>query len=385
MLTTSEHTKFATLFFVQNLPRGLLLSVIPISALSILGDAQRISTLFFVVSLGGILAALGMPMIIRTVGNYRAFLLSGAMMLLSLALLSISDPFYFSAGLFCHIFSIASVDVSLTLYMLARVPRSELTKFDPLRACFTVLALTIGPFSGMWLAANISHQAPFILSACFVLLSITYFRKLKLHQVVIPKSDSLNENPYRYLLAFMKQPRLRLAYGLVCARSSWWLMFVVYTPIYIVQIGLGELVAAAAVSLGSAWTLSVPFWGWVGRKYGVRTVLMSGFISASMLTMLVFSFSSLPTITVVLLIFSALGTTMLDGVANVLFYRAVKRKERSEMSAVFVTYRDVGNLAAPGLFAVLLKFFALPVVFFSASVWMLVGAWHCRYIPKQMK
>ena len=76
---------------------------------------------------------------------------------------------------------------------------------------------------------------------------------------------------------------------------------------------------------------------------------------------------------------------MLDGAGNVLFLRAVRTFERSEMAAVFATYRDGGQLATPGLFAVLLKFFALPVVFAGASVWMLAAAWFSRYVPKSMR
>ena len=76
---------------------------------------------------------------------------------------------------------------------------------------------------------------------------------------------------------------------------------------------------------------------------------------------------------------------VLDGAGNVLFLRAVHARERSEMAAVFSTYRDGGQLATPGLFAVLLKFFALPIVFASAGVWMLAAAWFSRYVPKGMR
>ena len=162
-------------------------------------------------------------------------------------------------------------------------------------------------------------------------------------------------------------------------------MFVIYTPIYAVSVGLGEMTGAAIVSLGTAWTLSVPFWGWIGRKYGVRFLFRLGFTVTSVLTLLVYNVTSMPVIASALMILSALGATMLDGMGNVLFYRAVRGRERSEMTAVFATYRDFSQLAAPGLFAVLLKFFALPVVFLSASMWMLVAAWYCRYIPRQMR
>jgi hypothetical protein len=55
------------------------------------------------------------------------------------------------------------------------------------------------------------------------------------------------------------------------------------------------------------------------------------------------------------------------------------------MTAVFVTYRDTGQLLTPGLFAVLLSYFALPVVFATAAMWMFVAAGFCRYIPQRLR
>lgn len=385
MTFNGQHIRMAGLFFVQALSRGILLSVIPLQALSIFGDAQTTSVLYFAVSAGGILAALGMPALIKTIGNYHVFLLGSLLMLISTALLYFNDPVYFAIGLFCHIFSIAAIEVSLTLYVLARIPRKELTQFEPLRIFSSVLALTIGPFLGVLMEARLSHESPFIFSAVCVFHALGYFRILGLNRVQIRRSGSSDMNPLQYISAFIKQPRLRLAYGLVTARSCWWAMFVIYTPIYAVQVGLGELVGAAIVSLGTAWTLSVPFWGWFGRKYGVQFLLKLGFITTSILTMLVYSATSIPILAASLMVISALGATMLDGMGNVLFYRAVRGRERSEMTAVFATYRDVSQLAAPGLYAILLQVFALPVVFISASAWMMVASWYCKYIPKQMR
>ena len=282
-------------------------------------------------------------------------------------------------------FSIAAIEVSLTLYVLAQIPRRALTQFEPLRIFASVLALTIGPILGVFLEQRWSHNLPFQLSATFAILGILYFRMLGMHRVDIPKSASSSVNPLQYLRGFVHQPRLRLAYGLVLARSCWWTMFVIYTPVYAAQSGLGDLVGATIVSLGTAWTLTVPFWGWIGRKYGVRRLLKTGFITTSMLSLLVYFNATTPVFASTLLVFCALGATMLDGMGNVLFYRAVRGRERSEMTAVFATYRDAGQLATPGLYAVLLSFFTLPVVFLSASIWMMVASWYCRYIPARMR
>jgi ACDE family multidrug resistance protein len=384
-LQADNHYKFAGLFFVQTMSRGILLSVLPLQAYAILGDAQLTSTLFFAVAVGGILGSLFMPIIIRKIGNYRSFILSCAAMLLSAVLLSFDQVVYFSVGLFSHTFAIASVEVSLTLYVLARIPRRQMTRFEPMRIFSLVMALTIGPFLGVYLQEEYSPESPYIICAIFVLLGLAYFRWLGLHRVKVLGGDTENFNPIHTIRRFLAQPRLRLAYGLVLARSSWWTMFVIYMPIYCEQTGLGELVGAAIVSIGTAWTLSVPLWGWVARRYGVRVLLQIGFACNSILLLIVYYFSGLPWVAASLMVVCALAATMLDGVGNVLFYRAVRGRERAEMASVFSTYRDAGQLLTPGIYAILLKMFALPVVFSTAAVWMMTAAAYSRYIPKKMK
>ena len=104
----------------------------------------------------------------------------------------------------------------------------------------------------------------------------------------------------------------------------------------------------------------------------------------SLATTAVFAFAGSPSLAVTLLILAALGATMLDGSGHVLFLRAVRRRERTEMAGVYQTYRDTANLAVPGIFAVLLKFFSLPAVFAGGAVWMMAAGVTSRHIPKRM-
>lgn len=380
-----NYKSFIAFFFVQTLSRGVLLSVIPLQALDLMSNAQRVSVLFFAVSLGGIVAALVTPTVIRQAGVYRTFLIATGAMVLSLIALASFDAWLFTAGLFLHIIAIAAAEVTMSLYVLDRVPRRDFQRFEPWRMLFTVLALTIGPFLGVFLQHRIGHFVPFIIGGLAVAGALVHFHILGLQHTILKLTETGSNNPLHHIWRFFRQPRLRLAYGLTLARSCWWSMFVIYVPIYAKQTGLGELTGAAIVSIGTAWTLTVPFWGWVGRRFGLRSLVSAGFLVTSAMSMLAFAYAGTPALAPGLLIFGALGASMLDGAGNVLFLRAVRTFERSEMAAVFATYRDSGQLATPGLFAILLKFFALPVVFASAGLWMLAAAWFSRYVPKGMR
>ena len=370
---------------MQAFSRGILLSVIPLQALELMGDAQRVSVLYFAVSLGGIATALATPAVIHQIGIYRTFLIATGAMAGSLIALASLDAWIFILGLFLHVFAIAAAEVTLSLYVLDQVPRRDLLRFEPWRMLFSILALTVGPFLGVFLQDRVGHAVPFIIGGLAVASTLIYFHVLGLQGTTVERTATGTSHPLHSIGRFFRQPRLRLAYGLTLARSCWWAMFVIYVPIYAKQTGLGELTGAAIVSIGTAWTLTVPFWGWVGRRFGLRYLISVGFFVTSSMSMLAFAFAGAPALAPGLLIFGALGATMLDGAGNVLFLRAVHTFERSEMAAVFATYRDCGQLATPGLFAVLLKFFALPVVFLSASIWMLAAAWFSRYVPKGMR
>ena len=85
------------------------------------------------------------------------------------------------------------------------------------------------------------------------------------------------------------------------------------------------------------------------------------------------------------LVLAAMATTVIDAAGNSLFLRAVRPHERSEMTAVFVTYRDVAQLAAPVICSALLAFLPLPAVFFASGAMMGVAARVARHIPKTFK
>ena len=380
-----RYTTFALFFFVQTLSRGLLLSVIPLQALDLMGNAQSASVLLFAASASGIVAALAMPAVVKAAGVYRTFLIASGVMAVSLLALASRDEWMFGVGLFLHVFAIAAAEVTLSLYVLALIPRRELLRFEPWRMLFSVLALTVGPFLGVWFKQEIDHMAPFAIGVLAVAGTLIYFHILGLNRIEEKRSTSAHANPLTHIGRFFSQPRLRLAYGLITARSAWWAMFVIYVPIYAKQTGLGELTGAAIVSIGTAWTLSVPFWGWIGRRFGLRRLLIGGFLATGIMSLLAFEFAGSPVLVSYILVMCALGASMLDGAGNVLFFRAVHARERSAMTAVFATYRDTGQLATPGVCAVLLKFFALPAVFAAAGVWMFISAWYCRYIPRSMR
>ncbi len=144
------------------------------------------------------------------------------------------------------------------------------------------------------------------------------------------------------------------------------------------------MVGGIIVSLSNAFLLTVPLWGQVGRKYGLRKILIVGYILIGIAGILAAILAGIPWLAGTVLVLTAVGGAIVDGAGNVPFLRAVRPLERAEMTAVYSSWRHGGQLAAPGLFAIVLKVFPLPVVFVIGGAVALSMAYFSRYVPKRM-
>ncbi len=142
----------------------------------------------------------------------------------------------------------------------------------------------------------------------------------------------------------------------------------IYAPIYAVTSGLGEVAGEAIVSGGTAMLFFVPFWGWMGRRHGLRRLLVAGHAASSVI-IIAFAFATgIPWFGTALLLCATSAMGSVHGAGNVPFLRAVHPHERPEMTTVFATYRDAAQLLPPGVFSVLLKLFELPEMFVAGGL-----------------
>jgi predicted MFS family arabinose efflux permease len=120
--------------------------------------STKVSLLYFAVSVGGICASVCVPLVVRLLGYYPTFLSGMLAMAMSALLLSTNTLWVFTVGFFCHAFAIALIEVSLSLYVMQRIARQELSRFEPLRMLSLVAALAIGPWLGVYLEARVAHR-----------------------------------------------------------------------------------------------------------------------------------------------------------------------------------------------------------------------------------
>jgi hypothetical protein len=119
---------------------------------------------------------------------------------------------------------------------------------------------------------------------------------------------------------------------------------------------------------------------WIRRR-SLRTAVRTGFLVSGLCFLGASLSASQPWPTIALLLGGAAFLLLLDLCGGLPFLLSVRPSERSAMSAVNGTVRDVSNLVTPGVVWLVLLVGPLPAVFAAGGVgllaaWMVAGRMH---------
>lgn len=375
-----SHLPIAGLFALAIAGRALLLTAMPLQALHVVGDPALVSAIYFAGSIASLCTSLTLPLLLARLPRPRVFLLGGLLAIVGPLLAAVGSVPALLFGLAAQMASVAIIEITLNLFVLDRVPRRRLSNFESLRLFMSAASWIAGPFLGVWMQEHLGHGAPFLAAAGGALLLVVAFLALRPQAV----RQASMASPLVAVGRYWRQPRLRLAWFLAFGRSCWWVMFFVYGPIFLVdQLGYTRETAGAIASAVMGITLLVPLWGWIGRRITFRRLLIAGYTLSALSTLPLAIVGHPAWLAAGLLILASILTSLIDGAGNVPFLRAVRPLQKAEMTAVFMTYRDGSQLAAPGLFGLLLTWFPLASVFIATSIGMLGLSFLARYLPRR--
>ena len=389
VVATTGNPSFVVLFVLETFTRAILVTVVPLQVLALLGDARGVSIFYFSVSAAGLLGTLAVPWLVRRLRRRWVTSLGVFLLCAAAPLLASHSLTGLVAGLVLHMIGAATLSICLNLYVLDHVRPKVRTRFEPQRMLFTGAAWMVAPVLGVYLGKYGAAWLPYGASAAFALTLLGYFWFLRMTEnpslapAGVSKSASPS-NPLRFVKRYFSQARLTLAWFLAVGRAGWWMMFFIYAPIYAVTSGMAAETGGWIVAAGSTSMFAVTFWGWIGRRFGLRRLLVGGYVCAGLTTIGVGAVAGTPWLGMAVLIVACFAASAIDGAGNVLFLRAVRTRERPEMTTVYSSYRDAARLTIPGLFAVVLNVFALPAVFVTSGLIMLVMAAYARHIPRRL-
>ena len=358
---------------IEAVVRGIMLSVYPLLLYRAWGDAAVVSKWYFLVGIVSLLTGLSVPMLSRHLPRRWVYTLGVLLYVLS-ALFGLAGGKWATPALLCHVTGTAIAFVCYNAYVLDNVSKTTFGHLESRRLMLGGFGWTVGPVLGVWLL-RVWHGAPFVVVGLAALGMLLAFWRLGLSQARVSQQVGRGSgNPVRYLRRFVAQPRLVAGWLFAVLRSCGWSVYTVYVGIYAVQSGLGEQVGGITASLANAFLFLAPVMlRWMQRR-SVREAVRTGFLVAGCTFVLAALFSPFPMVTVVILVLSSFFLVLLDVCAGLPFLMAVKPSQRTEMSAVYSSFRDVSGIVTPGLAWVVLQFSPLAGVFAMGGAALLV-AW----------
>ncbi len=363
--------------------RGLLLSVFPLALYRALGDAELISRVFLMIGVASLAMALLTPWCIRHVPRRFMFTFGAGLYVVSAATAIATDLDAIAVVLLMSTLATVIVFVCFNTYVLDFVAQVELVKCETLRLFFAATSWCVGPALGVWLYSY-WPTLPFLLSGLFGLTLLVVFWWMRLGDgKLIRRATAPPPNPIAFLGRFFSQPRLVAGWLMAVVRSTGWWVFVVYLPIFAIENGLGDRLGGLVLSVTNGFLFAAPVMLiWV-RRHSVRHAVRVGFLMSGILFVAATLTADLPWLAVLALFAGSLFLILLDISAGLPFLMAVKPSERTEMSAVYSSFRDVSAILAPLLASAVLLVGPVSLVFAAEGLclflaWALAGRLHPR-------
>ena len=351
---------------VESSARGILISVFPIVMYRTLGDAETVSEVYLLIGILSFLAALVTPWVARFIPRRWLYTIATLGMMCGALFSACGGVWSVAAGLALMTVATVVVTVCFNAYVMDYIKRSALGACETLRLFYSGTAWTVGPFLGVWLM-DWWFPAPFIVSAVASIILLVVFWVLRLgNGKLITRARAEAPNPLAYLHRFMKQPRLIVGWTFAVVRSCGWWVYVVYLPIYAVESGLSDQLGGIVLSISNGFLFLTPLMlKWM--RGHVRYAVKVGFLGSGLCFLMASVFTFNASLAICVLVFASLFLILLDVCAGLPFLMAVKPSERTEMSAVYSTFRDVSGVVAPGAVRIVLLVAPLPVVFAATA------------------
>ncbi|MBQ2260701.1 MAG: MFS transporter [Loktanella sp.] len=365
---------FATLAGTEAVARGILISVFPLAMYNALQDAQVISEAYFIIGLVSLVTGLMVPFVIRFLPRRWVYLIGASLFVAGSLLAATGSPLAVVLGLGLNTMSTVITFVCFNAYVMDYIAKIQLGRCETSRMFYSAAGWTIGPALGVTLYSW-WQPAPFFVAAVAATIMLSLFLWMRLgNGKLITKSRRPPANPLAFLPRFAAQPRLVAGWLFAVIRSGGWWVYIVYLPIFAIENGLGDRIGGIVLSMSNAALFVTPLMLRWMQKRSIRQAVRTGFMTAGLL----FTFAGLaagwPLLTVLALVGGAFFLILLDVSGGLPFLLAVKPSERTEMAAVYASFRDVSGILAPG--TAWLVLLTLPVSgVFAASGISLLAAW----------
>lgn len=374
---------FAALGGVESCVRGTLVAIWPLEMYSQLGSKEAVSWAYFLVGIGSLCWGLAVPSLSRAMPRRWVYTMAAGLYLLALTL-AILGPitghvWLTPVALLAMGFGVVTNQICINAYLMDYISRVDLGRSETLRLFYSALPWTIGPAVAVTLW-QYWRPAPFVIAAIATLIMLALFWRLRMgNGKAIARARKHPPNPLAYLGRFLQQPRLVAGWMFAVMRSSGWWVFIVYLPIFCVEAGLGDRLGGLAFAASSLMLFTAPIMLRWQRRVTLRRAVMMSFTAAAICFALAALGNWWPLAAVAGIFAASVFLVSLDAYGSLPFLMAVRPAERTEMSAIYTSFRDVSGILTPGLaFVILTLTGSIPLVFLATAAGMAAMAMLAR-------
>ncbi len=375
----------AQLVGLEGFARSILVGILPLMALQAFGNKEAIASVYFISTVFTLLLTINLDRFERWLTRSRLLTLGGIFIAVSAGLFySRLSPLY-SIGLAMRATGSTIFSVCISLYIMDFIGKTELARAESRRAFYLGGSWFIGPVLGAWLFENVSETPVFVISAASVILMLIYFWNLRWgNNQVIKVAASQSPNPLRAIRRYASQPRLRRAYVITLTRSIFWNAVFVYGPIYVIDAGLPAWIGGALLSICSSLLLFSPYIRDLAYKYGSRQVMMTSALLIAVTMLTVGALGPARPIGLLFLAIGAIGGMGLDVLSNIPFMRMVRPKERTEMTMIFSTWREVSGLVTQAIAFLVIQVAPFWIFWIIVGLIQFVAIWSMSFLPRRI-
>ncbi|MFM2356575.1 MAG: hypothetical protein RLZZ528_2311 [Pseudomonadota bacterium] len=381
---------FALLSGTEATMRAMLVSVWPLVMYEALGSAENVSAIYFVAGIIALSYGMMVPWLNRHIPRRWLFTVGTGFYMAGPLCAIVGGPVLTPLGMMMTGWGTVTVFICTNAYVMDFIARHELARSETLKLVFSALPWGIGPVLGVSLW-KIWAPLPFLFAIAVANLLLALFWAMRLgNGKVIQQARGPAPNPLAFIGRFVRQPRLVAGFLFAVIRSMGWWVYVVYLPIFCIEQGLGDRVASVAFSISNLMLFLSPWMTrWMqGRslRQGVQTAFACGAGFC-----LVSAFGQVwPPLAIAGLFATSFFLVMLDAFGGLPFLMAVKPAERTEMSAVYSSFRDVSSILTPGMAWMVLLVAPIPGIFATAGLlmagaWVIAGQLHPRLGRRRMR
>ncbi|MCC7321484.1 MAG: MFS transporter [Rubellimicrobium sp.] len=367
-------THFATLAAVEAGYRAILISVMPLLMYEAISDERMMSVAYLVVGILSLVTGLLVPWVTRHLPRRWTFTAAGGLYLAGVGAALSGSVWGVPLALLLNAMGTVTYTICLSAYVLDHIEREDLGRNESTRMLFSAPSWALGPVIGVALR-NWWAPAPFLVAAVFAVAMVALFWRYRLGDGrQIQRARGPAPNPLAYLGRFFQQPRLIAGWLFASIRSCGWWVYVVYLPVFCIQAGLGETVGGLAMSVSNAVLFTTPLMLRLVHRITVRNAVRVTFVYCTVLFIVAWLAAPWPWVTVGALFAASVGLVMLDVCGGLPFLMAVKPSERTEMAAVYSSFRDVSGILTPLVAGAVLMVAPMAAVFGACGLGMAAAA-----------